>query len=286
MPDPTRHRPIGVFDSGIGGLSVANAVCGLLPREDLLYVADNKRAPYGPRPATDITAYSREITRFLLGRGAKLIVVACNTATSLAIDALRAEFPGLPFVGLEPAVKPAGRGKRVGVLATAATLHSERYRVLKARYLGGRDVYEDACRGLVPVIEAEQPGSAVLRDRLSAILEPMLAGGIDTLVLGCTHYPMVKADIEAVCGPRVNVIDPSAAAARQAVRMLKQHDPGLAGDDARPSPSPLSTSPPRTRGRAHLFYATGTSLPLQRALLRLPELNGRRKLVVPHANLR
>lgn len=279
MPD--QHHPIGVFDSGIGGLSVANAVSGLLPREPLLYVADNKRAPYGPQPAENILAYSREITRYLIGRGAKLILVACNTATSIAIDALRAEFPEVPFVGLEPAVKPARKGKSVGVLATAATLQSERYLALKAEYLAERRVYEDPCRGLVPIIEAEEPGSLVLRAKLQTILKPMLAGGIDTLVLGCTHYPLVTEDIQSVCGAKVNVIDPSAAAARQVERRLVQH--GLALPEAT---TPLLTSSHRTGGRAHIFLSTGTSFPLQRALLNMPTLNARRKLVVPHAILR
>ncbi|MEM9529043.1 MAG: aspartate/glutamate racemase family protein, partial [Bacteroidota bacterium] len=118
---------IGVFDSGIGGLSVANAVSRLLPRESILYVADNGRAPYGPQPPEAILAYSREITTALLASGAKMIVVACNTATAVAIDALRQEYPAVPFVGMEPALKPAAEGKRIGVLATAATLSSERF---------------------------------------------------------------------------------------------------------------------------------------------------------------
>lgn len=259
--------PIGVFDSGIGGLSVANAVSGLLPRESILYVADNARAPYGPQPAEVILAYSQEITAALLGAGAKMIVVACNTATALAIDSLRKAYPGVAFVGMEPAVKPAAQGKRVGVLATAATLRSERYLALKERYLSGQEVLEDACVGLVPVIEAEAPGSRLLRQTLGGILEPMLAEGIDTLVLGCTHYPMVKADIAAICGEGVNIIDPSMAAARQVARMLPYPQAG-------------------TCGRAHDFFCTGNSASLQRALLGLPKLNAQRRLLVPNAALK
>ncbi|MEM1359803.1 MAG: glutamate racemase [Bacteroidota bacterium] len=258
---------IGVFDSGIGGLSVANAVSRLLPRESILYVADNGRAPYGPQPPEAILAYSREITTALLASGAKMIVVACNTATAVAIDALRQEYPAVPFVGMEPALKPAAEGKRIGVLATAATLSSERYLALKDRYLSKQEVLEDACVGLVPIIEAEVPGSPRLRHTLKKILMPMVAKGIDTLVLGCTHYPMVQADIAAVCGENVRIIDPSVAAAKQVARLL---------------PYPFVG----TSGRAHNFYCTGGSVSLQRTLLGLPDLNGDRALVVPNLKLK
>lgn len=268
----TADAPIGIFDSGIGGLSVAAAIADLLPAEELLYVADNAYAPYGPRPASEILERSRVITTFLLGQGAKMIVVACNTATSLAIDALREEFPDVPFVGLEPAVKPAATAKRVGVLATAATLRSSRYQALRSKYLADRPVHEDACVGLVTLIEEEAPGSPALRDKLHHILDPMLSDNIDALVLGCTHYPMIKADIEAVCGPGVRVIDPSPAAARQVERLLTERTLLL--------PARLAS-----RGPAHLFFTTGSSVPLQRSLLALPTLNQHRKLLVPHASL-
>jgi len=286
-------RPIGVFDSGIGGLSVANAVSGLLPRESLLYVADNARAPYGPQPAEDIVAYSHEITRWLIAAGVKMIVVACNTATSIAIGSLRAGFPEMPFVGLEPAVKPAAAGRRVGVLATAATLNSTRYLALKERYLADRPIYENPCIGLVPLIEQERPGSQLLAKKLHDILDPMLADGLDTLVLGCTHYPMIKADIQAVCGAGVKVIDPAPAAARQVKRLLKEHelavqsDQTLLSQELPPSGGRAvgATGGHCTRVRAHNFFATGSSLPLQRALLCLPSLNDYRRLLVPHQSL-
>ena len=266
---------IGVFDSGIGGLSVANAISELLPRERLLYVADNARAPYGPQSAEDILRYSREITRYLLGGGAKMIVVACNTATSLAIDGLRAEFPGVPFVGLEPAVKPAAGLGRVGVMATAATLASARYRNLKARYLEAGKVLESDCGGLVPIIEREAPGSTPLREKLASIVGPMRDWGVDAIVLGCTHFPMVKDDIRNVAGPGVRVIDPSPAAARQVQRLLNAEG-GVAK-------TLLSSPPPGTRGRAHDFFCTGGTVAVQRALLSLPSLNRRRRLLAPVA---
>lgn len=263
---------IGVFDSGIGGLSVANAVSGLLPRESLLYVADNARAPYGPQAPEAILGYSQEITRFLLERGAKLILIACNTATSLAIDALREEHPGVPFVGLEPAVKPASKANKVGVLATLATLGSPRYQALRDEYFGDRPVMENACVGLVPLIESEGPGGARLQGELKKILRPMLEENIDALVLGCTHYPLIREDIAAICGPGVELIDPLPAAARQVAHLLDVHK--LA--------HPASSSSLRTCGPAHNFLATGSSVPLQRSLYKLPSLNARRRLVVPH----
>lgn len=269
------NSPIGIFDSGIGGLSVAAAMEELLPEEAFLYVADNAYAPYGPRPAEEILQRSRKITRYLLAKGAKMIVVACNTATSIAIDTLRAEYPEVPFVGMEPAVKPAATANAVGVLATAATLGSRRYLDLRDKHLGGKPVFEDACAGLVPLIESEASGSLLLTKRLEEILRPMLNNGVDTLVLGCTHYPLIKGDIMAVCGPGVRVIDPSAAAARQVHRLLKQR--GL-----------LALPPkdfPGTCARAHNFVTTGSSAPLQRTLLKLNGLNRNRKLILPQSAL-
>ena len=262
------HGSIGVFDSGIGGLSVANAVCGLLPRESLLYVADNAHAPYGARMDVEVLDYSRRITDFLLAAGTKLIVVACNTATSVAIDSLRSEYPGVPFVGLEPAVKPAASGKQVGVMATAVTLGSSRYLDLKARYLSDRPVWEDPCVGLVPLIEAHGTGSPLVRSYLRRLLLP--AGELDTLVLGCTHYPLIVEDIREVVGEGVQVIDPSGAAARQVQRLLERR--GLLEE--------------RAIGMARYdFHCTGGPAPLQRTLWQLPELNAGRRWVVPYLAL-
>lgn len=268
------NSPIGIFDSGIGGLSVAVAMADLLPEETFLYVADNAYAPYGPRSAEGILERSRKITRYLLASGAKMVVVACNTATSIAIDTLREDYPAIPFVGMEPAVKPAADADGVGVLATTATLRSHRYLKLRNKYLSGKPVFEDACVGLVPLIEAEPSGSPLLAIRLQEILDPMLQNGIDTLVLGCTHYPLIKEEIEAICGPAVNVIDPSSAAARQVQRLLKKR--GLL--------TSLSKGFPGTRGLAHIFATSGTSAPLQRALHQLPGLNRNRKLIVPQVH--
>lgn len=269
------NSSIGIFDSGIGGLSVAAAMAELLPEEAFLYVADNAYAPYGPRSAEEILLRSRKITSYLLAKGAKMIVVACNTATSIAIDTLRADYPDIPFVGMEPAVKPAAKAESVGVLATAATLRSSRYLKLRDKHLAGKPIFEDACIGLVPLIETEPSGSPLLKAKLQQILDPMLENGIDTLVLGCTHYPIIKEDVETICGPMVNVIDPSSAAARQVKHLLKQH--GLL---ALPSKNALGTC-----GPAHTFVTSGSSVPLHRALLQLPGLNRNRKLIVPQLHL-
>ena len=280
-------KSIGIFDSGIGGLSVAAAISQAIPEAPLLYVGDNLRAPYGPQPANTILGYSREITRYLVGRGVDLIVVACNTATSIAIDQLRSDFPEQRFVGLEPAVKPAASGKHIGVMATEATLASRRYLALKQRYLKGRPVLENACHGLVPVIEAEAPGSPVLHDRLAHILQPMIRAGVDTIVLGCTHYPMVKEDIQAVVGPGVAVIDPSPAAARQAKRLW--NETGGKGSlsltderDTWPKPGPPSSD---YAAKNCDFLNTGSSIALQRSLFGSDGLNQRRRLVLPNLQL-
>ena len=170
-----------------------------------MYVADNARAPYGPQQPEEINRYSHEITAALLAAGAKMIVVACNTATSLAIDDLRATYPNVPFVGLEPAIKPAATAGRVGVMATAATLASARYQRLKQRYMPGVEVVEDACRGLVTLIEQEPPDSPLVEDKVRQIVTPMLRAGVATIVLGCTHYPIVEDIFRDALGPEVNV---------------------------------------------------------------------------------
>lgn len=218
-----QQQPIGVFDSGIGGLSVANAIYSRLPQESMVYFADTARVPYGPRSAEEIQAFSFQITRFLLEQDCKLIVVACNTATAAALPKLRAAWPTVPFVGMEPAVKPAAKATqngRVGVLATASTIGSERYAELMARYAAEVSVWEDPCVGLVPIIEAGQENSGQARQLLEGILQPMLDRGIDTLVLGCTHYPFIRPLLEDILEGNVRIIDPAPAVARQVERLL------------------------------------------------------------------
>lgn len=216
---------MGIFDSGIGGLSVANAIAEHLPAESLLYYGDTAHVPYGPQPPNIIRSYSLQIARFLIGRGCKLIVVACNTATAAALPALRQTWPNVPFVGMEPAVKPAARATRtgkVGVLATRGTFQSERYRRLMEQFGRHVEVWEDPCTGLVELIEAGRCQHPDTETLLRSVLSPMLRREVDTFVLGCTHYPFVKPLIQTITGPSAAVIDPAPAVARQVERLLRE----------------------------------------------------------------
>lgn len=219
--------PIGVFDSGVGGLSVLAAIRQVLPHEDLLYLADQAHVPYGPRSLDQVRAFSEGITRFFITQDVKLIVVACNTASAAALHYLRGVFPGMPFVGMEPAVKPAAEHTRsgvVGVLATPATFQGELYASVIERFANGVKVLQNACPGLVMEIDQGWLDTPRVRNILEDALQPMLVEGIDTVVLGCTHFPFVIPTIKDIVGPQVRVIDPSPAIARQVARLLDEHD--------------------------------------------------------------
>lgn len=221
------HSPIAVFDSGVGGLSVLRQLRAQLPHERLIYLADQAHVPYGSRSLSEIRGFSEAITHYLLQMDAKIIVVACNTASGAALTYLRQTFPAVSFVGMEPAVKPAAkqtRSGKVGVLATAGTFESQRYEALMARFGQGVDVFENPCLGLVDLIEAGNLTGEETAVLLRACVLPMLAQGVDTLVLGCTHYPFVRPLLEKIAGPDVTIIDPAPAVARQTRRVLQQHD--------------------------------------------------------------
>jgi glutamate racemase len=220
------QQPIGIFDSGVGGLSVLRAVRRELPCEDILYLGDQAHIPYGQRDKEQIREFSRAVTRYLLAQGAKLIVVACNTASAAALNDLRREFPDVAFVGMEPAVNPAAETThtgKVGVLATPTTFGGELYASVVERFAGGVTLYQDACPGLVEQIEKGNLDGPEPRQILERALAPMLAGGIDTVVMGCTHYPFVIPLIESITGPGVRTIDPAPAIARQVRRLLEQN---------------------------------------------------------------
>lgn len=220
----TSSLRVGVFDSGVGGLSVLREICKTIPSVSVIYVADQMHVPYGPRPAAEVRAFSIEITRFLLSRGARLIVVACNTASAVALKELRNLWPEVPFVGMEPAIKPAAEATHtgvVGVLATPATFQGELYASVVERFAGGVKILQDTCPGLVNQIEAGELDSPATESILRRALEPMLAQGLDTVVMGCTHYPFVIPLIQRITGPMVRVIDPAPAVARQAERLLR-----------------------------------------------------------------
>ncbi|MGA0805130.1 MAG: glutamate racemase [Pseudohongiellaceae bacterium] len=216
--------PIGVFDSGAGGLSILSGIRLLLPAENLLYVADTAHAPYGPKGAAYIRARSERILQFFLQRGVKAVVVACNTATTVAIADLRAHHE-LPIVGVEPAVKPAAALSRsgvVGVLATQGTISSDKFLHLKNRFNHQVEFITCPCPGLVQEIERLDPDPLTLRALLRAFIEPMLARGADTLVLGCTHYPLVRTELQAIAGNDVAVVDAGDAVARELQRRLAE----------------------------------------------------------------
>ena len=220
---PHRARPIGIFDSGIGGLTVTKAIMQALPRERLLYFGDTAHMPYGQRSLAEVRQFSEAITEALLDQGCKLIVVACNTASGAALRHLRERWPQVPFVGMEPAVKPAAEHTRsgvVGVIATTATFQTEVYASVVERFAHDVRVLHQPCPGLVKAIEAGELDTAATEALLRGWLEPMVAQGIDALVLGCTHYPIVRPLIERIVGPGVRVIDPAPAVARQVGRLL------------------------------------------------------------------
>lgn len=217
---------IGIFDSGIGGLTVAAAIRQALPRERLLYFGDNAHVPYGERTAAEILEFSTAITEALLSQGCRSIVIACNTASSAALGPLRAKFPHVPFVGMEPAVKPAAEQTRtgvVGVLATRATVESKALAHVVERFAHGVEVIQQACTGLAQRIDSGQFDGPELEALLRGWIEPMKARNIDALVLGCTHYPLVRPLIERIAGPGVRVIEPSGAIARRLAQVLEQH---------------------------------------------------------------
>ena len=232
--------PIGIFDSGVGGLSVLRHIQAYLPQENLIYLADQVHVPYGRRSRNEIQAFSAGVARFLDRQDVKLIVVACNTASAAALTYLRETIPDMPFVGMEPAVKPAAqqtRNGKVGVLATEGTFESPRYASLMTRFAQDVKVFEDPCIGLVPLIEEGQFDTPQTRALLHTILAPMLAAGVDTLVLGCTHYPFVATTItsviaeinsETAASPRLStgvmIIDPAPAVARQTLRVLEKYN--------------------------------------------------------------
>ncbi len=236
---------IGVFDSGVGGLSVLRAIRQELPAEHILYVADQAHVPYGPRPLAEVQAFAEGITRFLLARGAKLIVLACNTASAAALHALRQQFPQVPFVGMEPAVKPAAEqtcSGVVGVLATPATFQGALYASVVERFAEGVTLIPHTCPGLVHQIEQGNLNGRETRSILESALLPMLEQGADTIVLGCTHYPFVMPLIQEIVGPSVRVIDPSPAIARQTRRLLERQ--GLLRSEQTPASLHFFTTGP------------------------------------------
>ena len=218
---------IGIFDSGSGGLSVYRELIKVLPKERFVYYSDNAHCPYGEKTAEYIQDRARFITDFLLEKGADIIVVACNTATAAAIATLREEYPSVPFVGMEPAVKPAALGTRtgvIGVLATAGTLKGSKYLHTRGRFEDNVRIAEHVGQGFVELVEAGILDGPKADATVRASLQPLLDEGADVIVLGCTHYPFLRPVIERIAGPGVQVIDPAPAVARQTLRLLQERE--------------------------------------------------------------
>lgn len=214
---------IGIFDSGIGGLSVLRAVQHQLPGAALCYIADSLHTPWGDRPAAWVTARCLQLADWLIADGASLVLVACNTGTTQAITALRARWPGHSFVGVEPGIKPAvaaSRNHRVAVLATTGTLRSARLRHLVDTHAGSTRVVQLPCPGLADAIEAAGAQPQVLQQQLAAIAHAVQRSGADTVVLGCTHYPLVGGALQQLLGPDITLVDTAEAIARRVASLV------------------------------------------------------------------
>lgn len=278
---PRSDGAVGFFDSGLGGLCILDAFRALCPDESTVYIADSANCPYGNRPADEIVRLSRANTEELLSRGCKMVVVACNTATAAAIDTLRAEWPEIPFIGIEPAIKPAALESKtgiVGVLATAGTFGGRLYRETKAKFAKDVTVIATVADEFVELVESFRVGiesnrvglgsnrvglgstsnrpyltlndakdlnDAKVISVVKSKIEPLLKAGCDRIVLGCTHFPHLSPIIEKVCAGRAVVIDPSDAVARQAKRVLSRL--GL-------------TRAPSSAAATHVFIRTGEGL--------------------------
>ena len=221
------NAPIGVFDSGLGGLTVWRELYRKMPQESLIYYGDGKNCPYGDKNREEVTAYVDLAVRRLIDRGVKLIVVACNAATAMAIDHLRRNY-ALPLVGLEPAVKPAAMASRsgvIGILATAATLNGRLFRETSQRYADRVKILTQVGEGFVELVESNREQTPEALARVDKLLRPMLDAGADQIVLGCTHYPFLAAAMRRVIGERrVDLVNPAAAIERQAEALLRRFD--------------------------------------------------------------
>ncbi|GMT42416.1 MAG: glutamate racemase [bacterium] len=227
-------RPVGIFDSGIGGLTVLKEINKLLPKEDLIYLGDTARVPYGTKSPETVNRYSLENTKFLLSKNVKAVVVACNTASATSVPELRKTFRNLPILGMieagvEEAMRRTSSG-RIGVIGTSATIRSGRYEAL-LRESGAAEVISVACPLFVPLAEEGWTGNSVARDAAKLYLEPVSRKEVDTLILGCTHYPLLQTTIASVCGTGVSLVNSAYAAAVKLADILS--DEKLIGGDGK-----------------------------------------------------
>jgi glutamate racemase len=221
-----RNKAIGIFDSGVGGLSVWQEIDRLLPNESIVYYADNANCPYGEKPQTEVIKYSGKVTQFLIDMGCKIIVIACNTATSQAIDSLRSTFD-IPFVGIVPAVKPASTDSKTGViaiLATAGTLKSRKFNDTKKEFAGDTEVILVEAGELVDIVEKGLQGTIQSDEMLRKYICPLMKRNIDHLVLGCTHFPFLIEDIKTIVGDSVILNNPAPAIAKRTKYILENEN--------------------------------------------------------------
>lgn len=218
---------IGVFDSGLGGLSVLRVLREVLPYESFIYLGDGKRCPYGERSREEILRFTEEAVERLLAEGCKMVVLACNTATAVAIKQLRERYPDIPFVGLEPAVKPAALTSQsgvVGVVATRRSLEGEHFRTTAAKYADRVRIVTSVGEGFVEAVERDEEALPATEELVRRAIEPLLREGADRIVLGCTHYPFLRKTIERVVGDGVEIMDSSEAVARRVAALLDEYN--------------------------------------------------------------
>jgi glutamate racemase len=242
----TTHT-IGVFDSGLGGVCVCREIKKLLPLSQIIYIADQKNIPYGDKPLEAVKAYTEKISQKLIAMGADVIVIACNTASAASLYYLREKFPKINFVGMEPAVKPAAtksKNKKIGIIATTGTFNGEPFAKVVENYAKNVQVFPQACPGLVELIEETEEKSPLLKEKITSYIKPLLDKGVDKIVLGCTHYSLIKNIIEKLVLSKADIIDPAPAIAKQTKRILStiQKEKTPAGEDIF-----LTTNPDKTK---------------------------------------
>lgn len=265
---PSSFPRIGVFDSGVGGLSVLRAIQAALPTAPLTYFADSGHAPYGDKTDAFLLDRSHHIAAHLIGQGCGALVIACNTATAVAANALRQAWPAIPIVAVEPGVKPAvlaSKNRRVGVLGTGITLASPRFQRLLEEHGQGAHVITQPCAGLALAIESGDLRSAAIHELVQRYCEPLRQAGVDTVVLGCTHYAFIRDSIEAAMGPDVKVMDTAEAVARQTVRVLEKV--------RRPHPAALPIA--SALDGALVLQSSGDAAPLNKLALKLAIIHAR-----------
>lgn len=227
MMNISKDAPIGVFDSGVGGISILKELIKILPNENYIYRGDSANAPYGLKSLEQVRELTFQHTKELLEEGAKAIVVACNTATSAAVRSMRGMYPDLPLVGIEPALKPAALQKehpKVVVMATPMTIREEKFQSLMKRFEDQAQIFPLPCPGLMEFVETGELEGERLERFLEELLSPYLGKNIDSIVLGCTHYPFVKKTIQRLAGDRVTIFDGGAGTARRMKSLLEQAD--------------------------------------------------------------